>query len=1697
MPEYNIGDVVDSRYQLKKFLGGGRVGKVYLAKDAKTNTNVAIKILTDRPHLERERNLFLREFSAVQTLNHPGVVKVYDQGTDYFTMEYVEGEPLSKLKGSDVAQIFEVGMDITRVLEYIHRQGVIHRDLKPENIKLCGLCQVKILDFGFAIGHDVANLLAVGNTDIAGTLNYMAPEVIKGFQVDPRADLYSLGIIFYELVTGHLPSKSSDILTTVVKQVETTPPPPSYYNPKITPGFEEIILKLIAKSPAKRFQAADELLSAMMRLAGRSEILRIKIDRGRKFLYPPKFVGREKELQQMYNSFVKAMKGRGKLLLLRGEDGIGKTALISQFQANYPVPGTLFLEVECDNTLTDAWAAFGQIAYELFKFLEKSASPLLAGIQRWGQILLAIAPPLAVKSYFVGISAESANNEEVLLQGMSEFLIEISRTHPLGIFIDNMEWLDHSSLGLLNRLLAMSQDHPIFICGTYRGAGQQSSFEKLVPRLLAKKSCEEIVLERLSKQEIEAMLGSMIGKEEIQADVLDKIAEVSRGIPLLAEETIKNMADDGLVFRQGGVWQIEVDDLRKIRRPSILEDTLIKKYEELDAGSKRIIQLAAVIGRRFPRLLLEKICKMPDRELEDALRSLVSLGFLTQLSDNLQIGFVIGSPRLAELLYERLLPKTKEAVHEEVAKQLEQLPNIENRAEELAHHYFSANLKRKSVPYWIAAGDSHAKQYAYVAAIQAYQKALRIAQHKNMEREILQLLEKLGGIYLLMGEYDKALTYYQEGLQTSSIETDQNPFHKGIGITSLKQGELKTSKKHFEILLKRLRASNQNIAAELNLLASLYTALGSYEEAQALLKEGLDVARKNKDKALQAAIYHSYAEIHFMIGSWDHAMSYYQRSLEILSAFDKQRLQAQVAKGIAQIYLQRGRLQEAYRYLEEALYFCHLTGDRENKVMVMLDLGSLLECMGELSAAHNRYLEGLDLAQDLTMKSGEAYAYLNLGRYMLILEKNIEAIEYLQQSMDIFKQLHIHWAIADAYFLMGQAYICQGDYDNALKVFMLSEQAVLSIHMKWKCIPIYTEIAEVYRKLGKSDRANKMLNKALRMAKEFNNEMLLGKIHTRYALFCSDSNLSRETIEHFITAIVFWQRTGSMLDLARCYYEYGHALLDLERRGDRGFIKVALHQLYKAREIYQKINLPPMLNKTLLAIKDCEREKSDALGKRDLAAKVREFGRDLTEMEQQGQKQWGELRSQILAEMAEIGDDMDKETFIAEMEKRIGVAASQLQERVEVLRSQNARLLAEVDNLKSERDSLLTLQKISNTINTVLDSQRLLDLIMDMVIKELRAERGFLVLKEGKENLTFKCARNIAQEEIAQADFSLSNSIVKKVIKTGEAVLTSDAQADARFQSESIMDLKLRSILCVPFKIKDQVLGAIYLDNRFVSGLFTERDLEFLSAFSNQAAIAIENAFLYEELKEKERMEQELSIAARIQSGLLPKSLPSVPGIEVYGKMIPARQVGGDYYDFIVSPDNTSVSVVIGDVSGKGIPAGLVMVMARLILHHFLRDPNASTRETLLAANRMLKDNTEPFIFMSLLLARWDSRSEKFVYTGAGHENLIVCRKNNTIEVIPAGGVVLGVKDNIDSYLEEKALQLNPGDSLIFYTDGVTECMSASGEMLELDGFLAMVKNHLGKSPSETVSSLLEELQKYMAGKEQQDDITFTVIRKL
>ncbi|HRU52138.1 MAG TPA: SpoIIE family protein phosphatase [Planctomycetota bacterium] len=1757
MPEYNIGDIIDSRYQLKKLLGGGRVGKVYLARDQQQEQDVAIKLLTDRLNSEKEQASFLREFDAVKNLKHPGVVKVYEQGPGYFTMEYVDGDSLSKLKECDVSQIFDLGIDITRVLEYIHRQGVIHRDLKPDNIKITPFGQVKIMDFGFAIGHNVTNLITSGQHNIAGTLNYMAPEVIKGFEVDPRADLYTLGIILYELVTGTLPFKSSDLLTTVVKQIEMNPPMPSELNPKVTPGFESIIIKLIAKSPSKRFQSADELLSAMMRLAGRSEILKIKIDKGRKFLYPAKFCGREKELELLKNSFQKSMRGRSSFVLIQGDEGYGKSRIINEFKAQNATEGIIFLDVICDSSMSDDFSPFPQLIYEAFNTLEKIDISYLTGlVEKWGELLLPIVPSLMHKSYMHGIEPKTEGKQNIqgiasktegkqntqdivtendeqnrqgnvpktendeqnmhgiepktniqgeqnmqemesktdlqgkqIIQHLCQFFVEVSRQYALGIFLDDLDWLGTHNTLLLLQLIEASQDHSIFICGTYKSNANtdENTIERILPRLHNRKLCEKISLVPLTLEETNQMIGSMIGKESFKQVLTERIYEITRGIPLLAEETMKILADDGLIYRRGGVWIIDIDDVRKIRRPNVLEEVLLKKYEELDNNDQKILQIATVFRRKFDISLLEKIYESPDDNLQTRIQNLISSRFLMGRETKIQIV----SPQLAELIYEKITPKNQQKFHAKIAHQLEQILTYEHKVEELAHHYLHANQKHKAMQYLIAAGEQFEAEYAYESCIKFYKKALEISKEKKLSENTLLMYEKLGHIYYLSGQHDIALEYYLEGLQKAKEQNkSEEEFNKGLGLCYYNKGNFNESKKYFQILLDSLRKQKCNMVKELNLAADIHIAIGEHEEAEKLLREAVEYSHEG-NKELLVSIYSSLAKLNFMRGYWGNAQIYYAKALDYLHHSRDYRLKAKISLGTAQVYLHQGRTLEAYKYMEDALYFCHLTSDREQRLMTEIDLGKLFEYQGQLIRAKAIYSECLELAQDLDMKQGRALSYLGLAKIHTLNENFMEALYDLRQGQALFQTLQLDLYMIECYLLLANIYFGQGEYENAEEQYGKAEETLIHVNIKWKLSAVYMGLASIYQKLGKLDRANKTLNKALRIAKKYDDSIMLGQIHTQYGLFCAEQNLHKEAIEHFVSAIVFLERTTCNLILAQSYYEYGRTLLQFERRGDHGFLKVALHQLEKAYDIFSKSGLTAMNNKAGLLIKECQREKSNDFYKRDLSKKVREIGRDIIELKRDSLQEIQDIRKQL---QQEIEDNMD----FAEVEKKLAELESKFNQQIEKLQTENSGLLEQVETLKEERESLLTLQKISNTINTVLDSQKLLNLIMDMVVRELRAERGFLVILENNDTFNYKAARNIDQEEMTHQDFILSKSIVTKVIKTGEPVLTSDAQADSRFQSESIIDLKLRSILCVPFKIKDQVIGAVYLDNRFVSGLFTEKNLDFLVAFSNQAAIAIENAFLYEEIREKERMEQEICIAARIQAGLLPKAIPKIPGLEVFGRMVPARQVGGDYYDFIQSSNNNILTLVIGDVAGKGVPAGLVMVMARLLLHHFLVDLEYTQRQTLISTNKILKDNTEPFVFMSLLLAQWDAQNHKFRYTGAGHENLLVCRfQDKKIEVIPAGGMVLGVRDDIELSLQEKEIELMPGDTIIFYTDGVTECVSSTGDMLELEGFLSMVQKYIGKAPRDLVSCLFNELIEYIGNSEQRDDITLTAIRKL
>jgi serine phosphatase RsbU (regulator of sigma subunit) len=420
---------------------------------------------------------------------------------------------------------------------------------------------------------------------------------------------------------------------------------------------------------------------------------------------------------------------------------------------------------------------------------------------------------------------------------------------------------------------------------------------------------------------------------------------------------------------------------------------------------------------------------------------------------------------------------------------------------------------------------------------------------------------------------------------------------------------------------------------------------------------------------------------------------------------------------------------------------------------------------------------------------------------------------------------------------------------------------------------------------------------------------------------------------------------------------------------------------------------------------------------------------------------------------------------------------------------------AEAALLAHERDDLRKLLEITKRLNQVHDLRRLLETIIDAAIELMAAERGFLILVSGGE-IKIEIARSRNHTNVPEAHSVVSTQVCRQVIESNAPVLTTNAQADDRFgRYKSVVGLNLRSIMCVPFRIKNEIFGTVYLDAAHV-GAFSGRDVELLEAFSDQAALAIENARLFKADRVRERMDQELRIASQIQRKLLPRKIPQIPGIEIYGTMHSAKEVGGDYYDVVLSPDKKSLFFCIGDVSGKGVPAGLVMASARSTLRTLV-ERVGSTREIVLSLNRLLCDDLDQEMFLSFVLMRCDLASGAIEYTGAGHENILIYRgATKVVETIKTGGMVLGITTRMEEGIKEQALTLGIGDSIVLYTDGATEAVNEQNEQFTLERLADSVKRSGNLPPKHALQAMLGDLLRFKGRASQRDDITLLVVRR-
>ena len=417
------------------------------------------------------------------------------------------------------------------------------------------------------------------------------------------------------------------------------------------------------------------------------------------------------------------------------------------------------------------------------------------------------------------------------------------------------------------------------------------------------------------------------------------------------------------------------------------------------------------------------------------------------------------------------------------------------------------------------------------------------------------------------------------------------------------------------------------------------------------------------------------------------------------------------------------------------------------------------------------------------------------------------------------------------------------------------------------------------------------------------------------------------------------------------------------------------------------------------------------------------------------------------------------------------------------------------DPAQPSSDRLALLCRLSQAFNSSLDLDEVLDRVMDEVIAVMHAERGFVMLREPDGRLIFRAARGMDRETIDHPQFQVSRSVVERVAREGQPIHTSDAQADDRFSMrQSVQSLGLRSILCVPLRTKEVVTGVVYVDNRLQAGIFTPGDLELLTAIASSAAIAIENARLYQVAVEKGRMERELQMARQVQTSLLPRDTPQVPGWEFAARWQPAREVAGDYYDFIPL-DGGQLGLVIADVSDKGMPAALFMALTRSIVRASVgRAP--SPAEGIAHANRLICADSSGGMFVTLFYAQLDPATREFTYVNAGHNPpLLYHSEQDQLTELARTGMVLGVLE--DAPFEQRTLHLSPGDLVVLYTDGVTDATDVHLHGFGMDRLQRVILEHRDAPAAGLVVALEGAIGDFAASAAPFDDIAVVVMRCL
>jgi PAS domain S-box-containing protein len=1534
-------------YRIAGRLGESPQSVVYLgyARSA-PGTALALKVLKVGTLSELQKVHFRQKIEHLKVLNDPTLLRplAFEITSDaqLITREHFDGltlnEWVARQEKVSLDGFLAVACQLARSLAKVHEAGIIHGSIKPHNVLIDPKSlNVRLIDFMTALDVREVSHFIYDLAFVKCTLAYTSPEQTGriNHRVDFTSDLYSLGVVFYELLTGRLPFFSLDPLELIHSHLAEEAAAVHEVDPQVPEMIGSIISKLILKEPEKRYQSGTGLLADLERCradyAAHASVTKFSLglfDFTHRVRFVSKMVGREAEARQILGGYAEAASGSFSSLLISGLPGIGKTRLIQELQRPIVKRRGYFTSGKFDLYQRNIpYGALIQSFRSLIRtFLTESDSRvetwrerILGAVGTRGRVLTDVIPELEV---LIGTQpdveplppAESRNRFNDVFNA---FLICLaSEEHPLTLFIDDLQWCDSATFDFLGNLFANTADYKyLFLLGAYRHNEVDSAhpLTRLVHEVRQnKRPLKEIRLGPLAPESCHEMVSYILDSPMSKtAELATFITRLSDGNPLFVSEVLSYLHNENLLsLDEDRVWQWNLERIRESDMPSTVVALFTAKIEQLPKETVELLKFCACMGNRFLPADVAAAREIQLLDVFETLKSALAQGLIMESKESLQ--FV--HDRVQEAVLATIGPERRRKIHWEIGTHLisavpegRDLEKLDNLFEIVAH----LNLGRgkrldKPTAYRLSelnhrAGDKALKALATEAANDYFRTALELlpaSRWQDQHEQTFTVYRKAAKTELMCGNYadserllDQLLAKAKTDLDKAEALAEQTTSLSSIG-NFIKAVE--TANRGLAYFGKAIPDDPEAAEAERERVMREIDALG-IDVWDTILHMPFTNERKSKT---ELAFYSELIPDLYMSGLVPQLyLSAVQSTQHCLAGgMDESVIYSFSIMGL---HLgEKGEFGKAFKYEDLAHDLC---AKYPNTFGATRGMNGIVWCNMHSRSTPAEIVDYCRKGIQCGRNSGDLYnAGLSYGPLMWNLQVQGDDLRKVEaaatECLEFSKKYHLNFSVRLAEAIqagwiepMKRGYVPQ-PMDDKLRAWEKDNHVA-------SAGSYFVHMALVQYYLGRHEEAEGYLRGVERYLTGLTDNVLKRQWHVFLALnalrlhelgqgYESEAEL-KAYIAPLVSRVETWASLGPLLEpyLALLLAEVENVTGDAELAKGLylGAISTAHRHGYVFLEGYLNERLGGLIERGAGA--SAEKRKGPAESQAPWEVFIREAGR---------------LYRRCHAERKE--DDL-------------------VQRYPQCFESDAATVGQEeaVDAFVMSSLDVGYLVKSSTAISSEIDETRLMNKIMRVVLEASGAQRGYLITAEDKE-LMVRARSEAGTADIVtgegknlEASPEICAAIVRYVNRTRETVVLEDAAETGSFKDHpEVQALCLRSVLCLPIIKQSEIIGILYLENGLAPNVFTPDKTEMTRLLSQQAAISLENA----RLVEREKAEQKALAASKYARRLIEVSPDPLVTISPEGRITDVNRateavtgvsreelVGTDFSDYFTEPE--------------------------------------------------------------------------------------------------------------------------------------------------------------------------------------------------